>query len=94
MFTDMWVFIVAITAIVFGTWALVSIARVVGSYLQGHREDPTLTTSELAGVIGKAVEEAVRPLEAKIERLERQQQRLLPSGEVVDESTDAGHGDN
>ena len=82
MFPDMWVWIVAITAIVFGTWALVSVARIVVSYLQGRDTGPNLTQSELAAIIGRSVEEAVRPLEEKLDRLERKQLGERPSDDA------------
>ncbi|MEX2401353.1 MAG: hypothetical protein WD423_11320 [Rhodothermales bacterium] len=75
----MWVFIVAITGIIFGSWALVSVTRAVVSYLQGSQENASMTTSELAAVVRNAVEEAVRPLEEKVDRLEEQQKRLTSS---------------
>lgn len=76
---DFWIMVVVVTAITMGTWAAVSIVRTIISYLQGRNADPSLTMSELAGVIGRAVEEAVRPLEEKIDRLERQQRLLAES---------------
>lgn len=81
MFPDTWVWIVAITAIVFGSWAAVSIARLIATYLQGRNEGPSLTESELAGIIGRAVEEAVRPLEEKLDRIERRGLTEGPSNE-------------
>lgn len=74
MFGPFWIMIVAITAIVVGSWALVRIAKMVASYLEGRSGEASLTTKELADVIGAAVAEAVRPLEEKIDGLE---QRLL-----------------
>lgn len=79
MFPDIFVFILAITAIVFGTWALVSITKMVVSYLEGRSSGPSLTANELASVIERAVEGAVRSLEEKIDRVE-QRQRLLSEG--------------
>ncbi len=77
---------VAIVAIVFGTWAFVSITKLVLSFFRDKNADrsagSSLTASELSVIVGHAVEDAVRPLEAKIERMER---RLAPGREPLDE---------
>lgn len=71
---------VAIVAIVFGTWAVVSLTKLVLNFFRENRYEDrsgsSLTSSELAHIVGSAVEEAIRPLEAKIDRLERRQRQL------------------
>lgn len=70
--------VVAIVAIVFGSWAFVSVAKLVLTLFREknavRNAGQSLTSSELARIVQDAVEESVRPLEAKIERLEREQQ--------------------
>lgn len=72
--------VVAIVAIVFGTWAFVSVTKLVLTFFRDRNAmqsaGSSLTSSELRRIVGESVEDAMRPLEEKIERLERQQKRL------------------
>ena len=53
-------------------------------------EEASLKASEVEGMIRRAVREEVRPLEKKIERLERRDQRQEPSRELLEDPHDFG----
>lgn len=83
--------VVAIVTILAGCWTIASVVKhLFGRPRKRSSPESQLTTSELEGMIRRAVEEATRPLEEKIERLE--QGLEAPSDDAVREMEERDYG--
>ena len=90
--------LIPITAIIAGCIMLTLLFKygaqvvrdVFGTPSASAAEGASLEASEVESMIRRAVREEVRPLEEKIERLERRDQRQEPSGELLEDPHDFG----
>ncbi len=65
---------IIIVSLIAGTVMVLGVAKIITGYLKSRHaggSGPSLTSSELSGLIRSAVEEAVDPLSDRLDRLEK-----------------------
>ena len=66
---------IILVSIIAGTGAVVAVAKIIAGAVEGRRQPASgssLTSAELARMIGETVEEANRPIRKQLELLQRQ----------------------
>ena len=85
--------IVAVVAITMFFWAFSTVGKSFFRWLESRQDEgagSSLRTSELEAIIERAVREATRPLEDKVERLEsRLERRELPPADYEHDEQNA-----